>query len=86
MEGQFRGFFWMFLSYSGGKGTYFDCDSANSEWTCWGAMGDHDRDSERLKGFKIYDTDYDNYYISYKCEDIFGGLMKNERFSIYTRD
>ena len=49
-------------------------------------MGDLDRDSERLKGFSVFYTDYDSYYINYLCDDMLGGMMKNEWFAIYTRD
>ena len=49
-------------------------------------MGDLDRDSERLKGFSVFHTDYDSYYINYKCDDMLGGMMKNEWFAILTRD
>ena len=76
----------MLLSYQGGQGTYYDCDSASEEWSCWGAMGDLDRDSDRLKGFEVFHTDYDSYYINYLCRDMFDGMMKNEWFSIYTRE
>ena len=49
-------------------------------------MGDLDRDSEKLKGFEVHHTDYDNYYINYKCDDMLGGMMKSEWFAILTRD
>ena len=51
----------MLLSYQGGQGTYYDCDDANEDWTCWGAMGDLDRDSDRLNGFEVRVGDVDNW-------------------------
>ena len=43
--------------------------------------------SSKLSGFPIFDTDYDNYQISYFCSDMFdNNLMKYEWFSVYTRD
>ena len=73
----------MMMSYQGGKGAFYDCDQANSDWTCQATMGD----SSKTSGFGVYYTDYDNYQISYFCEDMFeGGIMKYEWFSLLTRE
>merc|ERR1712032_436568 len=80
----FRGFYWMMLSYQGGGGVMYDCDDANDEWACKATMGTKSYD--RAKGFPIKYTDYDNYQISYFCNDMIDGVMKYEWFSVYTRD
>jgi len=83
LDAYFRGFYWMMMSYQGGKGSFYDCDSANKDWTCQATMGD----SSNLSGFPIFDTDYDNYHISYFCRDMFdNSLMKYEWFSLFTRE
>ena len=83
LDAYFRGFYWMMMSYQGGKGSFYDCDQANSDWTCQATMGD----SSKVSGFGVFDTDYDNYHISYFCEDMFdNGIMKYEWFSVFTRD
>ena len=82
VDAYFRGFYWMMLSYRGGQGSFYDCDQANSEWTCQATMGD----SSKRSGFPIYYTDYDNYHISYFCRDMIDGVMKYEWFSVFTRD
>ena len=78
----FRGYYWMMLSYQGGGGTMYDCDQANSDWTCKATMGSSDKRAE----FPILYTDYDTYQISYFCMDMIEDVMKYEWFAISTRD
>ena len=38
-----------------------------------------------LANIRIFDTDYVNYAIEYRCEDQLWGLYKKEKFSVYGR-
>ena len=78
----FRGFYWMMMSYQGATGAMYDCEDANSDWTCKATMGE----SPKRSPFPIFYTDYDNYQISYFCYDMMDGLMKYEWFSVLTRE
>ena len=73
----------MMLSYQGGKGSFWQCDEANADWTCQGTMGEG---KNERKPFQIFYSDYDNYHISYFCNDMIDGVMKSEWFAVYTRD
>merc|ERR1712032_1308536 len=86
VEGWFRGYYWMMLSYQGGKGYFWDCDQSNADWTCQSVMGEKPR--SEADGFNFFWTDYDNMHISYFCRDMLGdsGVMKYEWFSVYTRE
>lgn len=78
----FRGYYWMMMSYQGGGGAMYDCSQANSDWTCQATMGSSDKRS----GFPIFYTDYDNFQITYFCNDMIDGVMKYEWFSVSTRE
>ena len=60
-------------------GTMFDCPTGQ----CQATMGDW---SDKRKDFDIFDTDYDNYEISYSCKNMCWGYFKWEMLSFSTRE
>ena len=77
---------WFFRSWSGYHGidgTMYNCGKSQdpNEWTCEATMGQH---SKKLHPFKIFDTDYENYEISYSCWSFFG-LFKFDNLAISSR-
>ena len=78
----FRAYYYLMLNYVGVDGVMYQCDEDLDEGTCMATMAG----KPHRVPFKIFDTDYETYDIFYDCKDIAGGMMKNEMFSVYTRE
>ena len=79
----FRGFYGLMQKYTGVNGCLYQCDEGSPDtWTCQATMGGG---SHRIP-FGIFDTDYETYDIMYSCENHAAGFLKNEMFSVSTRD
>lgn len=79
----FRGYYFLKMDYMGVNGTLYQCDQGSPEtWTCQATMGGGTHRSPIM----VWNTDYDNFDISYSCKSIFGGKMKFETFSVAARE
>ena len=79
----FRGYYNLMMKYMGVDGTMYQCDEGSPDtFTCMATMhgGSH------RSPIHVFDTDYESYEIMYECADVLGGLMKNEMFSVTTRE
>jgi len=82
MDLYFRGYYFVKLDYMGVNGTLYQCDEGSSEsFTCMATMGGGSHRSPIM----IWNTDYENFDISYSCKNILDGKMKFETFSVASR-
>lgn len=70
--------------YHGVQGTMYNCGKSEhpNDWTCQATMGSH---SKHLNPIKVFDTDYENYEISYGCWS-FHGLFSFSNLAISSRE
>ena len=79
----FRGYYNFLFKYMGVNGTMYQCDEASEDGaTCMATMhgGSH------RSPIRVFDTDYETYEIMYDCQEVLGGAMKMEMFSVTTKD
>ena len=75
----FRGYYHWLFSYQGANGVMSDCNEGSADtFTCRATMGGGSKKSP----FSIFATDYENYDISYQCEQTWGGWYKTENLAI----
>ena len=80
---KFRGYFWMMMfQYMGVEGSLVQCGQDASD-TCKITMDKYGGEPSK---YTILDTDYDNYFIQYTCDDTWlFGFAKTEWLSINAR-
>ena len=78
----FRGWYAFKWGYMGVNGTLYQCDEGSPDtFTCMATMGGGSHRSP----ITVWNTDYDDFDISYTCSEYLDGKMKFESFSVAAR-